>query len=160
VTVQAQLSHPAYAFLIAFQPDGKAEVCFPEEEDEQPQLAVNPRYPSRPESAAKVFGLTDGTGLQAFAVVVSRRSLPAFQEWWSQCGVCPWKREQAAPGVVYRADGEDTVETWNAAGRTRGKGVEDKDKKPLADLARWLREQPDVEAVQVFGFVVGPKRKD
>src|SRR5207248_2568623 len=38
VTIQARLSRPAYAYLIAFRPDGQMEVCYPEDETQPPPL--------------------------------------------------------------------------------------------------------------------------
>jgi serine/threonine protein kinase len=159
VAVQVQLTRPAYAFLIAFRPDGHADVCFPEREDELPPLTDNPGYPSTAASAGKEYGLSDGEGLQVFAVVVSSQRLPVFQEWWSQCKECPWKKTDAPPGVVYRGNGQDRVEAWNAEGAARGKGVEVQGKTPVAELAAWLRKMPRIETVQVLGFAVAAKVK-
>ena len=36
VTVQAELSEPAYSYLIAFRPDGTDELCDPDDEDAPP----------------------------------------------------------------------------------------------------------------------------
>jgi hypothetical protein len=47
VTVEAKLSRPAYAYLIAFRPDGVAELCVPDREDVPPPLVDQPRYPSK-----------------------------------------------------------------------------------------------------------------
>ncbi|HTU88668.1 MAG TPA: serine/threonine-protein kinase [Gemmataceae bacterium] len=158
VTVDARLSRLAYAFLIAFRPDGQAELCFPEKEDEPPSLTDNPRYPSTPESVGKEYELTDGEGLQAFALVVSSQRLPAYTEWRPQCRGCPWKKEEAPPHMVYRANGEDPVEVLAGDG-SRGKGGRVKGKTPVAELAAWLRKMPGVETVQVLGFVVLPQEK-
>jgi hypothetical protein len=158
VTVDARLTRPAYAYLIAFQPDGKMEVCFPEAEDEPPSLTDNPRYPSTAASAEQEYGLSDGEGLQAFAVVVSSKPLPAFKDWWPQPG-CPWKTADAPLGVMYRANGEDPVQAWGAANQARSKGVEVAGKKPVGELAGWLRQIPGIETVQVLGFAVAPAEK-
>jgi len=191
VTVEAKLSRPAYAFLIAFRPDGTDEVCFPESEDEAPPLDDRPRYPSKSRNVN--YGLDEGAGLQVFVLVVSRRPLPSYKEWRAQRGSSPWERSAHAasvastigwlgaphgqgpllaaaarfpgrtepfetpPGVVWRDDGVDldalTAENPNG----RGKGVEVPGKAPLANLTDWLRQAPDVEAVQALGFGVWPK---
>lgn len=154
VTVQAWLTRRAYAFLIVFRPDCQIEVCFPEERDELPTETDNPRYPST--SVGREYALTDGEGLQAFALVVSSHPLPAYSEWWSQRKGCPWKKEDAPPGVVYRADGNDSVEVLVGRDDPRGKGARAKGKTLIAELAAWLRQTPGVETVQVLGFTVGP----
>jgi serine/threonine protein kinase len=155
VTVQARLTGPAYAFLIAFRPDGVTEVCFPEKDDQRPELTEKPSYPF-PFSKGEAYGLTDGTGLAAFAVVVSSTPLPSFKEWWSHSEGCPWKQVKAPPGVVYRANGEDEVEALDVDG-SRGKGATVKGKTPIAQLASWLRHIPQIETVQVLGFAVAAK---
>ncbi len=45
VAVQAELSVPAYSYLIAFRPDGTDELCDPEDEDKPPARKRDPRYP-------------------------------------------------------------------------------------------------------------------
>jgi serine/threonine protein kinase len=98
VKVQAVLSQPAYAYLISFRPDGVEELCFPESEDEPPPLTDRPRYPSV--SRGVNYGLTEGEGLQVFAVVASNHRLPAYKEWRQQCGESPWKKSALAPAFV------------------------------------------------------------
>jgi hypothetical protein len=105
VTVEARLSRPAYAYLIAFRPDGIAEVCFPESEDERPPLSDRPRYPWVRRDVG--YGLNEGEGLQVFAVVVSSQPLPTYRAWRSQRGSLPWKQFAAPPGVVWRDDGTE-----------------------------------------------------
>jgi hypothetical protein len=90
VTVQAKLSQPAYAYLIAFRPDGTDDVCFPESEDEAPPLTKNPRYPVDKRNVH--YGLDEGEGLQVFAVVVSGQPLPSYRVWREQRGLSPWER--------------------------------------------------------------------
>jgi serine/threonine-protein kinase len=156
ITIQARLSQPAYAFLIAFRPDGTPDVCFPETEDERPPPTDRPGYPSK--SLADTYGLEEGTGLQVFALVVSRQPLPPFQSWWSQCSGCPWQKSDTLPGVVWRANGVDEVEALTAEPTDpRGKGATVAGKKPVAQLAEWLRKAPGVERVQVLGFAVLPR---
>jgi hypothetical protein len=159
VTVDARLSRPAYAFLIAFRPDGTTDVCFPETEKEPPPLTDRPRYPSK--SLGNHYGLEEGEGLQVFALVASSRPLPSFQEWWSHGSGCPWKKNAASPGVVWRADGVEDVEalTEDNPSGTRGKKKEIEGKTPVAQLADWLRRTPGIETVQVLGFAVAAKEK-
>jgi hypothetical protein len=159
VTVQAHLTRPAYAFLIAFQANGKVEVCFPEKDNEPPTPTGKPSYPSTAASGGDEYELSDGEGLQAFAVVVSSQQLPSFKEWWSNHSKnCPWKKETALPGVVYRANGEDPVEVL-VGDSPRGKGAKAAGKQLVSDLAQWVRKIQGVETVQVLGFAVEPQQK-
>ncbi len=42
VQVVANLSRPGYAYIIAFRPDGVADLCFPEHEDQAPHTPTRP----------------------------------------------------------------------------------------------------------------------
>jgi hypothetical protein len=90
VEVEARLSRPAYAYLIAFRPDGADELCFPESEDETPEPTDRPRYPFKAKSRGQRFALEEGEGLAVFAVVVSDRPLPTYREWRAARELSPW----------------------------------------------------------------------
>jgi serine/threonine protein kinase len=77
VRVHARLDAPAYCFLIAFNPDGKVQLCHPSEETKAPPPSDEIVYPA----GDLYFPLTDGTGLQAFLLLASREPLPPFDKW-------------------------------------------------------------------------------
>ena len=72
--VRAELSEPAYSYLIAFRPDGTDDICDPESEDTPPVKKERPSYPAVWESKVS-YTLDEGAGLHAFALVVSRTPL-------------------------------------------------------------------------------------
>src|SRR5262249_22766410 len=74
VRVHAQLSVPAYCYLIALNPDGKVQLCEPSTPTEAPAQTDRLDYPQ----GTVYFPLTDGVGLQAFVLLVSRQPLPPF----------------------------------------------------------------------------------
>ena len=156
VTMEARLSRPGYAYLIVFRPDGTEDVCFPEKEDTVPPRTERPRYPSV--SRAVNYGLTDGEGLEVFALVVSSRPLPSYKEWHKRRSASPWKKSPAPPGIVWYDDG-NFVESLTADGRnrgSRGKGQEVAGKSQVVAVLDWLRQAPEVEAVAGVGFAVLP----
>jgi hypothetical protein len=156
VEVEARLSQPAYAFLIAFRPDGTEELCFPEKPDKAPLRTDRFRFP--PASMEFHYVLEEGAGLQAFALVASSQPLPSFQEWWSRQG-CPWQKCQAPPDVVWRTlDGTGVEELTADPSGTRGTR-EIPGKAPVARLTNWLKQRPQVESVAVLGFAVMPRGK-
>ncbi len=158
VTVEAELSRPAYAYLIAFRPDGTEELCYPESEDKVPAKSDRPRYPSV--SRGDHYGLNEGEGLQAFAVVVSDEPLPPYREWRAKCSESPWGKHPATPDVVWIDDGTEVrgLTADDPAGQ-RGKGQDVAGKTPLAALTDWLRKAPEAKAVSAVGFAVGPKKR-
>jgi hypothetical protein len=157
VKLEAKLSRRAYAYLIAYRPDGTEQVCFPDKEDERPPLTDAPRYPA-PESRDEEYALTEGTGLMAFVVVASSRPLPSYRDWRKQHGTSPWKHFEAPEGVVWYDDGL-TVEARTADSNVRGKGKKVPGQTPLVGLTDWLRKGPGVEAVTGVGFTVLPKEQ-
>ncbi|MCC7420939.1 MAG: protein kinase [Planctomycetaceae bacterium] len=124
VTIEAKLSRPAYAYLLAFRPDGVVELCFPEDEAEAPPLSDRPRYPSKSRSLR--YGLSDGTGLTVLAVIASNERLPPYREWSSR-NKPVWTPAAGSAGTVWWDDGvllePLTAERVNHA-ISRGKGEE------------------------------------
>jgi hypothetical protein len=159
VTIEAKLSRPAYAYLIAFRPDGMAELCFPENEDEPPPLTDRPHYPSM--SRTVRYGLDDvGTGLMVFAVVASDRPLPSYREWSAQNRPA-WRPAEGKLGEVWWDDGAllDVLTPAGPARGERGKGEAALGKSvALVRLTDSLKQDRPTDAVGCLGFVVRPRR--
>lgn len=156
VTIEARLSRPAYAFLIAYRPDGAAELCFPENEDERPPLTDRPRYPFVSRSVQ--YGMNEGAGLQVFAIVCSTQPLPAYRAWQQAAAPVGWSKQPGTPGVVWFDDG-GFVEAFTDKGRERserGKGQLVAGRTPLVQLCDQLRKRPGVEAVGGIALAVLP----
>jgi serine/threonine protein kinase len=158
VTVQAELSEPAYSYLIAFRPDGTDELCDPEDDRTPPVRKQQPLYPP-PAKSDERYRLSEGTGLYAFALVVSREPLPAYRDWKERIGKSPWAaKSPSEPGVVWRDEGQgpQPLLADDGAG-TRGKGAKARDSGASAGkLAGWLRALPGVDLVTLEAFPVGP----
>ena len=138
VTVKARLSRPAYAYLIAYRPDGTEELCFPESEDVAPPRTDAPRYPSvsrrelRAERGDRNAGVRRGgveravAGLQGLAVPEGSVAVEA-------CADAGRHRL-----VGRRRDGGGADHRQPA--RSRGKGKQAAGKSPLAQVTDWLRQ--------------------
>jgi serine/threonine protein kinase len=151
VEPRAELSEPAYAYLLAFNPA--------ERKEDQEQLVPEEAAQQRPERVkvlhpGKWLTLNDGEGLQAFAVVASRRPLPSYAEWLQARSASPWQRTRAKSDVVLRSDGRGPVEEVFGEGVQRATQEPAGDRTAIERLAGWLREQQEVEAVAVLGFAV------
>lgn len=157
VEVEVELSRPAYAYLIAFRADGGEEVLSPDSGDEAPLQSARLRYPP-PAKRGVNYGLDEGIGLQAFAVVVSSRPLPSYNAWRQKRGPNVWGKHAASPGVVWQDQGDGMLDFTSTHPRSeRGKDREIIGKTPLAQLTDGLRQAPDVETVATIGFAVLPK---
>jgi hypothetical protein len=145
--VQAGLNMPAYCFLIALNPDGKDQLCYPKDPRIAPSAVSTIDYPSDP---TKGFGLTDGVGTQAFVLIASRKPLPCYAKWSLAPGGLPWRPVET--DIVWQYDGRNFESE-----KERG------DERPLADLpppleetCRALQSRPEVEAIRVLAFPVRP----
>jgi hypothetical protein len=152
VELEAKLSRPGYAWLLAYGPDGSEQSCFPEDPDEVPPLTDRPSLPWK--DFKREYDLEEGTGFQVFVVVASSRPLPPYGVW-SERGKAPWGRHPAAAGTVWQCDGGPLQ-----AMTVRGGGIERgvRNKVPgltgLVRLTNWLRGREGVEAVLAVGFAV------
>jgi hypothetical protein len=157
VTLRASLSTRAYCYLLSFRPDGAMEVWAPPDETTRPDATAKPQYPAG--RLTEVIELGHGAGLQAFAVVASRRALPEFRTWRKAQGQPPWGRATPAEaGIVWRCDGR-RVETMTPAGIEvdRGTGTMPRGASgAVAALAEWLGSRPGIDAVFIKAFAVQP----
>ena len=156
VTVRAELSEPSYAYLLAFRPDCVDEVLDPDNADTLPKLTRKLCYP--PESKAHVvYRLEDGSGLYAFAVVVSRNELPSYNQWKNEHGNAPWRKGlSGASGVVWSHDGRrlaPLTATENTPRRGKGATIHGGGD-VIAELSRWLQAVPGVDCVAIKAFPV------
>lgn len=156
VRIRAELSEPAYCFLIVFRPDGEDDVCFPETADAIPEKTAQPRYPIA--AADVTYGFDEGPGLCSFALVVSQEPLPSYREWRSmRSSPLPWRsRIEGQIGVVYRYDGDWFYPlTSSDPEGLRGKGRRLQGVGPtLFALTNWLKADPRVESVQLLAVPV------
>jgi serine/threonine protein kinase len=160
LTIRADLTTPAYSYLIAFHPNGRMELCAPIDEFARPAHEASTSYP--PSGQVKsVFKFEDGLGLQAFAVVVSRSALPSFQEWKAKADRPHWKSvKEFEPGLVWSSDGRDIkIIQAKAKDDDRGTGHRARGARgAVADLTEWLKATPGVDAVLVKAFAVVPSK--
>ena len=114
---------------------------------------------SFPEDPGDYFSLTDGVGLQAFVVVASDRSLPAYESWKTQVpGGLAWSSVDLEGFWTY-----DSAAPSDAA-RLRGKLRGDIVRRELApeiliNLCDRLRRSPGVTLVRAVAFPVKPDQE-
>jgi hypothetical protein len=155
--VVVMLSEPAFAYLLALNPDQTIQLCLPEDDAEPPPRSA--RLMLHPDTST-YFTLTEGAGVQAFAVVASRSPMPAYRDWYSQRGLMPWTQMESTG--VWRFDGAHVIPiTTPRAGAEPG-GDEPglttlRVPEPFAKTCRAFRRLADVDAVAGICFPVRPE---
>jgi hypothetical protein len=156
VRVHVTLSRPAYAHLIALNPDGTIQFCAPAggtvPGSPRPELDF-------PEDPRDYFGLTDGVGLQAFVVVASNRPLPAYESWKAQVpGGLAWSRVDREGFWTY--DSAAPSDAARLGGQLRGEIVRrESAPEALVSLCDRLRQTPGVALVRAVTFPVKPNKE-
>jgi tRNA A-37 threonylcarbamoyl transferase component Bud32 len=184
VRVRAELSEPAYCYLIAYNANGEEQLCYPADDKELPAKLATLDYPR---AEYTYFGETDGPGLQAFVLVASREPLPPYRQWQSRLGIAPWQRlpPERAWGV-WQSDGQWTTLRHGpergterlgpvlpaavaAVGQDPAAGLagvawpacwvctRDGPMQRLEAVCRFLRGRPGVDTVEGVAFPVRPR---
>lgn len=150
--VSARFAQPVFCYLLAFNPDGTTQVCWPSDVDGAGSSEVSPSQATEfkfPEDSTTGFCLTDGTGQQAFALIASRSPLPSFKEWNGGTTSLPWRHVE--PGPVLRFD---RTRIWISVGRDRGEVESLPTTSVFKRLCQHLNRQAGVDALAVVAFPV------
>jgi serine/threonine protein kinase len=150
IRITAGLSAPAYCYLLALNTDGLVQFCPRASRNTPPVKTTAIVYPA---DATEYYGLTDGSGLQAFVLIASRQSLPAFDHWPHRAAF-PWKATGEVAGV-WRFDGRH-LELLTDATRGTERRVASTIPAVLSDVCKALRGLPSVDAVEAIAFPVEP----
>jgi hypothetical protein len=166
VRIAAELSSPAYHYLIAFNPDGEDQLCLPEDSkgrgapDVRPDRRADVRYPGK----ESTFVL-DAKGLQAFVLAASSKPLPPYKEWRDGAREIPWKANKVSPGLQLPRRQRDGWR-WHFDGREfthfpedRGK-IEPKEAAPesFRKLCEFFKGRAEFDAVQAIAFPVADEK--
>jgi serine/threonine protein kinase len=146
--VLVRFDTPVYCYLIALNPNGIPQPCYPEQETEKPTRGNEVGYPSY---ATGYFDLSDGPGLQAFVILASRKPLPPYAQWAARDG-WPWKH-LTAEGVWWY-DGR-----WIRSSSSGHRGVvtsSSDSPQPFQDVCEYLAKLSGIEISQAIAFPVKP----
>jgi len=156
--VAADLTEPAYYYLIAFNPKeseaGLVQLCQPEGTNGLAAEAVRPdrhaevRYPN--------FFIPDAVGLQAFVLAASTKPLPPFKNWQSRAGQPPWEGVKDGGAWRWHFDGGEFRRFPEHRGRLEPKGDVPE---PLRKVCEFFKGRTEFEAIQVFAFPVTDEQK-
>jgi tRNA A-37 threonylcarbamoyl transferase component Bud32 len=152
VRVAAELSAPAYWYLIAFNPDGEGQLCLPEDTkgrgapDARPDRGTNVRYPG--EDSTFVL---DAKGLQVFVLAASTKPLPPYKEWRDGAREIPWKANRDGGAWRWLFDGQKFKRFPEERGRVEPKEVAPES---LRELCVFFKGRTEFETVRVIAFPV------
>lgn len=150
IRLHADLTRPAYCYLVALNPDGSEQLCYPEDRAAVPALIEKIDYPRGPRA---YFGLTDGVGFQAFVLVASQKPLPPYAQWRSQAGTLPWGRTNPEDGT-WCFDGARFDRLGETRGQVRERGGPPK---AFAEVCQVLKTAPAIEQIRAVAFPILPR---
>jgi hypothetical protein len=158
VRVSAALSRPAYCFLLALNPDGSIQLCYPPGPTGSPDEAAAPPETDRvdyPALPTRYFSLTDGRGEQAFVLLAAPAPLPPFARWRARLGQAPWTSRARSGGDagVWGFDDREIQPLRPAAEGARGTEV-DRVPASLVDLCSFLKAGAQVATFRGLVFPV------
>jgi hypothetical protein len=151
VHLTAEFVEPLYYFLLAFNPDGKEQLCWPRDPHRPPEQEGRLDYPA----GGADFCLNDGAGLQAFVLLASRQPLPAYEAWKARRPAAGWRTLPTSNEVVWQSDGERLQRVIRRADQ-RGQEVMMPEAVLLGELCEQLRQAPGIEALALVSFAVLP----
>jgi hypothetical protein len=160
VEVAAELTVPAFYYLIALNPkgseDGLVQLCQPEGKDGQGAEAARPdrrtevRYPREHDF------ILDAVGLQAFVLAASTKPLPPYKDWLSKAGPIPWDGVKDGGDWRWHFNGSKFTRFPLERGRLEPKGDAPES---LRKLCEFFKGRDEFEAVQVIAFPVTDDQK-
>src|SRR5262249_39705449 len=157
LAIAADLSVPAYYYLIAFNPKGSeagiVQLCQPEATDGLDAEAVRPERRTKVR-CPKDF-IPDAVGLQVFVLAASTKPLPPYKKWCDQADP-PWAGVKVSGAWRWHFDGRKFTRWPVDRGRLERK--EDVPE-PLRKLCEFFKGRAEFEAVQVIAFPVTDGQK-
>lgn len=150
-SVELELSRAAYAYVVAFHPNGKTQLLYPGSEDSVPEKRSILSAPVYPDGNAAIVRFSEDTGLEAIAAIISAEPLPAFSEWRTGTRGLPWRPADGSAVWEY-ADW-----SFRQLGATRG-DLLPAEKRPdsFAELVKHIERVDGVEALRAIAFPVRP----
>jgi serine/threonine protein kinase len=153
VRIRARLSAPGYGYLIALHPNGQTQLYYPESETTPPRRFLELNYPA----GAELYSpLTDGTGWQGYALIVTEQPLPPYKEWINRGGALPWRPAGSSAEGVWRYDGR-SFERLDPGQRSEPRRLAAPAPSSFAEACRSLAARPEVRSIQAWAFPVRPK---
>jgi hypothetical protein len=153
--IAADLTAPAYYYLIAFNPKeseaGTVQLCQPEDAEGKGAEGVRPGRLT--EVRYSQYFIPDAAGLQAFVLAASTKPLPPFKEW---SGEIPWKGSKDGGAGTWHFDGREFIRLPQERGRVEPKGDVPES---LRKLCEFFKGRSEFEAVQAIAFPVADEQK-
>jgi serine/threonine protein kinase len=164
VRIEVALAEPGYLYLLALNPNAKEQPLWPENRRQAPGKVQELRWPQQqPDGKQGAFYLDDepAGGLQALALVVASKPLPAYEVWKENRGKLAWEKLPGGKGV-WLADQSGVHPARAGVGIVRGtvKGVPGTDETEVQKRLRLVREELSkggAETVEVLAFPVRGK---
>jgi serine/threonine protein kinase len=150
VRIQAELSRPAYYYLLAYNSNGKQELCYPKDDAVIPKPV---KQLSHPPTEGSAFPLNDGPGVQVFVLLASGKPLPAYRDWQQRLSPAPWQTSEVE-GVWRYRNGILEPPRQERSGTRQLRSVPPF----LGHLCDFFKARDNIDAVEILAFPVRPAR--
>jgi serine/threonine protein kinase len=142
--VDVKLTEAAYCYVIALNPDGVIQPCYPEDG----AVPVKTTEIAFPNDVTSYFALTDGRGQQAFVLVASAKPLPKWSEWIVKHPSISWTSN--TQGGIWEYDGTELRQVFD---KTRAV-IKKRSSNNLHEFCNFLSSQSEFEIVRAVAFSV------
>jgi serine/threonine protein kinase len=150
VRVSARLNAPGYFLLLAFNPDGSKQLCYPGDKDARPIPALDLLFPGERHEF-----VPEHPGLQVFVLIASAKPLTLYSEWRSSVDSIPWKETRGHNQPWrWQFDGHEYRQLPAERGHIVERGGPPQE---FRDLCEFFRSRPEVQAVRALAFPVTKK---
>jgi Protein kinase domain len=153
--IAADLTAPAYYYLIAFNPKGSEagtmQLCQPEDADGRALEGARPTQLT--EVRYSQYFIPDAVGLQAVVLAASTKPLPPFKEWRADI---PWEGVKDGGAWTWHFDGREFIRLPQDRGKVEPKGgVPESFRK----LCEFFKGRSEFDSVQAITFPVADEQK-
>jgi tRNA A-37 threonylcarbamoyl transferase component Bud32 len=156
--IAADLTAPAYYYLISFNPRGSdagtVQLCQPEDAEGKAAEGVRPKQLT--EVRYSQYFIPDAVGLQAFVLAASTKPLPPYKEWLTPDDRIPWDGVSNGGAGTWHFDGREFARLPLDRGKVEPRGGVPESFRKLCEFFKGRRE---IEAVQAIAFPVTDEQK-
>jgi serine/threonine protein kinase/CHAT domain-containing protein/tetratricopeptide (TPR) repeat protein len=150
--LEIEFSRPAFAYLLALNPDGSTQLCLPEDDQTVP---VGSTYLQLYPEASDFFTTVEGEGTLAFVLLTSEFPLPNWRDWLASHSIPSWEHVSSIGVWSYQDSSWSLLSPHNSqpTDSTRG-GRTSRNPELLRRICQSLASQMDFTEVRCISLPI------